>query len=68
MEYELKCMHCDRFLGKGYGTVVAELKCSNSACRGTTQFKRLQGDTLRDIRHKFATEPEAPKQKEKTDE
>jgi phage FluMu protein Com len=64
MEQELTCKHCNRYLGKAFGSIVAELKCANSSCRGTTQFKIVQSDTLKDITHKFITPETPPKAKE----
>lgn len=63
MEQELKCKDCGRHLGVANGTVVAELKCSNSSCKATTQFKIINGDIASDIRHKFAKPAQPPKQK-----
>lgn len=63
MEQELKCKDCNRHLGTANGTVVAELKCSNSSCRATTQFKIINGDITKDIRYKFTTPAQPPKQK-----
>jgi hypothetical protein len=64
MERELKCKYCERYLGKSYGTIVAELKCSNSSCRATTHIKVINSDTVSDIRHKFLHPETEPKKKE----
>jgi phage FluMu protein Com len=64
MELELRCKHCDRYIGKAFGTVVAELACPNSSCKAGNQFKIVNGDIASDIRHKFLTLPKAPKKKE----
>lgn len=64
MEQELKCRACERHLGKAYGSIVAELKCSNSSCRATTQFKIVRGDVSKDISYRFTTKEVEPKKKE----
>lgn len=61
---KLDCKDCGRHLGEAYGTIIAELKCPNSACKATTQFKIINGDTVSDIRFKFIDPPKAPKKKE----
>lgn len=63
MEQELTCKDCNRHLGVANGTTIAELKCSNSSCKATTQFKIINGDIAKDIRYKFAGPPQPPKQK-----
>lgn len=63
MKQELKCKSCERHLGWSYGTTVAEIKCSNSSCRATNQFKFIQADMTKDITHKFATPEQPPKKK-----
>lgn len=64
MEQDLLCKYCERYLGKAYGTVVAELKCSNSSCRATNHFKIIQADTAKDITHKFTKPEQQPKKKD----
>lgn len=64
MTTELKCQYCDRYLGKAYGTIVAEIRCSNSSCKGGNQFKIINGDNVADIRFKFVDTPQPPKKKE----
>lgn len=64
MEIELKCKNCGRFLGKAYGSIIAEIRCSNSSCKAGNQFKIINGDISHDIRHKFVSLPQAPKKKE----
>lgn len=56
MEKELKCDDCGRFIGKAYGTVVAELKCGNSKCKKMVQIKVIAADQSKDLRHKFVQE------------
>ena len=63
MERELRCKHCDRYIGKAYGTIVAELVCPNTSCKAGNQFKIINGDTVGDLRHKFLTLPKPPKKK-----
>lgn len=61
---ELTCKDCGRYLGKAYGTIIAEIKCPNSSCKATTQFKVINGDTVSDLRFKFVDPPTPPKKKE----
>lgn len=68
MKNELTCKHCKRHLGWSYGTIIAEIKCSNSACRATNQFKFIQADNVADIRYKFLKPEQPPKQKDVTPE
>lgn len=60
---ELKCEHCQRYLGKSHGTIIATLKCSNSACKGETQFKHVDSDILKAITFKFTDKAAQPKEK-----
>jgi phage FluMu protein Com len=53
MQKEIRCDQCDRFLGKAYGTIVAEIKCSNSKCKKLVQVKSVSNDRVSDIRFKF---------------
>lgn len=64
MQIDLKCKHCDRYLGKAYGTIIADLRCSNASCRAGNQFKIINGDVAADIRFKFIDLPKPPKKKE----
>lgn len=61
MERELNCKHCDRYLGKAIGSVVAEIKCSNTSCKATSQFKIVVNDLAHDIKAKFLTPEQPPK-------
>jgi len=65
---ELKCKSCGRLLGTSYGTIIAELKCSNSSCRATNQFKVINSDQDKDIRYKFLTKEILPKKLRGQDE
>lgn len=64
MEIDLTCDHCGRYIGKAQGTVIAEIICPNSSCKGGTQFKIINSDINADIRHKFTTPAKLPKKKE----
>lgn len=61
---ELNCNHCGRYLGKAYGTTLAEIICSNSSCKAGNQFKIINGDTTADFHHKFLDPAKPPKKKE----
>lgn len=61
---DLNCGHCNRYLGKAHGTTVAEIICSNSSCKAGNQFKIINGDISKDIRHKFLEPAKQPKKKE----
>lgn len=64
---ELKCSHCGRHLGEAE-TIVADLICPNSSCKGSTQFKIINNDTSSMMRYKFAKAAREPKKKEATNE
>lgn len=59
MKQDLKCKSCKRHLGWAYGSIVAELICSNSSCKATNHFKIIRADITEDIKFKF-TKPEKP--------
>lgn len=63
-EIELKCKHCERYLGKAFGNIIATLKCSNSSCRAETQFKNITADVEKAVTFKFLDKPAEPKAKE----
>lgn len=64
MNVDINCKHCKRYLGKAYGTVVAEILCSNTSCKAGNQIKIINADSEADIKHKFVTPAQEPKKKE----
>lgn len=62
-EKELRCKHCDRFLGMAYGDCIATIKCSNSRCKGETNFKFVTGDVSKMLHFEFPAEAKPPKEK-----
>ena len=63
---DLKCKHCQRYIGKSHGTIIATLKCPNSSCKGETQFKIVEADVSKAFNFKFLEQPIAPKNRETT--
>lgn len=63
MLYELNCAHCGRYLGKAYGTIVADIRCPNSSCKAGNQIKIINGNND-DYRFKFSEPAQPPKKKE----
>jgi uncharacterized Zn finger protein (UPF0148 family) len=62
---DINCKHCGRYLFKRQGTIVIEgLICPNSKCKARLNFKYIQADTLKDIRHKFVEAETEPKNKQ----
>jgi phage FluMu protein Com len=62
---DIKCKFCGRFLFKQMGTVVIEgLKCPNNDCKAKLNFKIINADIEKDIRHKFINDEQPPKAKE----
>lgn len=51
---ELNCRSCGRYLGSSFGTIVAEIKCSNSKCKLINQYKFINTNISDDINYKFA--------------
>lgn len=61
---DITCKHCNRFLFVQAGTVVIEkMICPNSDCKATLNFKIINGDVTKDIRHKFVNPERPPKKK-----
>jgi hypothetical protein len=60
---ELKCKHCQRHLGE-VESIVGDLICPNSSCKGSSQFKILSADQSKLIAFKFAKAEREPKKKE----
>jgi phage FluMu protein Com len=53
---ELRCKHCNRYLGEAHGTIVATIKCSNSKCvegKAGVHFKYITTDRQKDMSYKF---------------
>lgn len=51
---EIKCKECKRYLGKAYGTLIAEIKCSNSKCKIDNKIKIVTSQSdEQSIRYKF---------------
>lgn len=59
---ELKCKHCDRYIGK-VESIVGEINCPNTSCKAGNQFKVLTGDSAKLFRYTFDSEPKPPKEK-----
>lgn len=54
MMYEIHCKECKRYLGKAYGTLIAEIKCSNSKCKADNKIKVVTSDSdIKSIKFKF---------------
>jgi phage FluMu protein Com len=54
MEYKITCNACKRYLGTAYGTVIAEIKCSNSKCKEDNKVKITTSDSdTKSLRYKF---------------
>lgn len=64
---ELKCRHCSRHLGEAEA-IVGDIICPNSSCKGSTQFKIVNNDTVGMMKYKFASPEREPKSKEKSSE
>lgn len=60
---ELFCKNCKRYLGEAE-VIVADIICSNSSCKGSTQFKILSADQSKLYSYKFAKPEKPPKKKE----
>lgn len=39
MTYDIKCRHCNRFLGNTNKSTVVSIKCSNSKCKKLETYK-----------------------------
>lgn len=60
---DVKCKHCQRFLFVQAGTVIIE-KMTCPGCKAKLNFKIINGDKMKDIRHKFVNPETEPKKKE----
>jgi phage FluMu protein Com len=55
MEYEIKCLHCKRFLGKTKSSVTVDIKCSNSGCKKLETYRIVMlSDYMKTHTHKEA--------------
>lgn len=65
MKHDIRCKHCDRFLGSAVGTVIIEgMPCPNSSCRAKLNIKVVDSDsTMEQIKFQFSTPEVAPKSK-----
>lgn len=53
MEYEIKCLHCKRFLGKTKNSVTLDIKCSNSSCKKLEAYRIVMlSDYMKTHTHK----------------
>lgn len=59
---ELRCEHCQRFIGE-VEAIVGEIMCPNPSCKAGNQFKILVADESKLLTHKFAKPPRPPKKK-----
>ena len=51
---DIKCRYCGRWLGKTDQTLIATIKCSNSACKKDNQIKIVNStSTEEQLRYKF---------------
>ncbi len=57
---ELRCKHCDRYLGEAE-MLVGEIICSNTSCKGGNQYKIITNESL--VAYTFTTEERKPKNK-----
>jgi hypothetical protein len=46
-----------------YGDCIATIKCSNSRCKGETNFKFVTGDVSKMLHFEFPAEAKPPKEK-----
>jgi len=60
---DLKCKDCGRHIGE-VEMVVGDIRCPNSSCKASTQFKILNADMSKMYSYKFAKPPKEPKKKE----
>ena len=60
---DLKCKHCNRHLGQAE-TIIADIICPNTSCKGSTQFKIVSSDVSKMYNFKFITPEREPKKKE----
>lgn len=65
-ETELKCTHCNRYIGTAV-SIIGTLKCPSSSCKGETQFKIVEMDVSKAMHYKFKEAPKPPKKKETTE-
>ena len=64
MECEIKCEHCNRYIGKAYGSIIASIRCPNSSCKADNHIKIINSDQVADIKHKWLEAPQPPKKKQ----
>lgn len=57
---ELRCKHCGRFIGE-VESIVGNIVCPNSSCKGSTNFKILTEKSL--YNYKFTKPEKQPKEK-----
>lgn len=57
---ELRCKHCNRFMGEAE-CIVGEIICPNTSCKAGNQFKVLTSDEEALVRFKFASAPRPAK-------
>lgn len=58
----INCKHCGRFLFERAGSVVIEkVTCPN--CKAKSNYKIIEADQSKDLRHKFVNPEVAPKKK-----
>jgi len=56
---DIKCKHCDRWLGKTDQTLIATIKCSNSKCKLDNNIKIVNSNSSEaQLRYKFKQEEE----------
>ena len=63
MKHDIRCKHCNRYLGTAVGTVIIEgMPCPNSKCRAKLNIKVVDSDsTAEQIAFRFASEEVGPK-------
>ena len=62
---ELKCTHCNRYIGKAE-SIVGTLLCPS--CKGETQYKIISNKLEELYFYKFADKPKMPKKETKDNE
>lgn len=62
---KLECHHCGRYLGE-VETLVGEILCGRSTCRGGNQFKIVTKNVGKMVSYTFANAEKPPKKEVKT--
>lgn len=61
---KLTCKHCERYLGE-VETLVGEILCGRSTCRGGNQFKIVTNNVSKMVNYTFTNAEKPPKKEAK---